>query len=223
MFNWFKTPAEGSVGLAKMTRDLERMINEGRHEFDSACSVLIGGADPDTVRSDLLATDKRINRLEQSIRRQILVHGSVHGSVHLPEMMVLMSVAKDAERIGDYAKNLFALSEYRTFPSSSKHHKALREVRERTSSLLADAPELYETQDKDRATEFLDSAFEVIHDCEARMVEVFKQEVGTGQDAAAVLAFRYMRRVAGHIHNVITAVVNPVDKLDFYDEPTVDE
>jgi len=218
MFGWLKGSG-GAAGLARMTRDLERMIQEGRHAFDAACSVLIGGADPESVRTDLYGTDLRIDKLEQSIRRQIVVHGSVHGAAHMPELMVLMSVAKDAERVGDYAKNLFALSAHRTFHSGAPHHDNMKQMRHETSALLADAPELYETQDKERAQQFIDRASRIIDECEQRMIEIFALDACTGQDAAAILAYRYIRRVGGHIQNVITAVVNPVDKLDFHDEP----
>jgi hypothetical protein len=50
-------------------------------------------------------------------------------------MMILMSVAKDAERIGDYAKNLFALTANRTAPSGTAHHDNLQKLREQ---VLAD-------------------------------------------------------------------------------------
>ncbi len=224
MFKWFKQfTGDGERGLSKMTRDLERMIREGRHAFDEACSVLLDGADAATVRGDLLATDERIDHLEQGIRRQILVHGSVHGAAHLPELMVLMSVAKDAERIGDYAKNLFALTTYRVAPPGARHHDELQSLRRAVSTLLADAPEVYEDQDESRASEFIARAQDAVDECEQRMVEIFAAETCTGHDAACALAFRHVRRVAGHVQNVVTAVVNPVDKLDFADEPKIPE
>ena len=223
MFGWLKQFPVGGESLARMTRDLERMIQEGRHAFDEACSVLLGGADPATVRPDLLATDKRIDELEQSIRRQIMVHGSVHGATHLPELMVLMSVAKDAERIGDYAKNLFGVSRHRTIPAGTPHHDELQRLREETSALLADAPELYETQDRERSEQFIRRAATIIDACRDGMIAIMELEECTGHEAACVLAFRYIRRVGGHVQNIITAVVNPVDKLDFHDEPHVPE
>lgn len=218
MFDWLKGTTGGS-GIAKMTRDLERMIHEGRHAFDAACSALIGGAEPDSVRKDLLETDKRIDRLEQSIRRQIVIHASVHGAAQIPEMMVLMSVAKDAERIGDYAKNLFALTANHTAPTGTAHHDNLQKLREQVSKLLADAPDVYGQQDKARADAFINEASVSIDECETRMIEIFQMEKCTGYDAACVLAFRHIRRVAGHVQNVITAVVNPIDTIDFHDEP----
>ncbi len=222
MFEWLKRFASPSeTGLAKMTHDLERMIHEGRHAFDAACSVLLDGAAADAVRGDLLATDGRIDALEQSIRRQILVHGSVHGAVHLPELMVLMSVAKDAERIGDYAKNLFAISPHHTVPPGTRHHEQLQSLRRATSQLLADAPGVYEGQDRARAEAFIATAQTSIDECEQRIEAVFQAETSSGLDAACMLAYRHIRRVAGHVQNIVSAVVNPVDMIDFSDEPKV--
>ncbi len=222
MFEWLKQIAGGGpAGLPKMTRDLERMIQEGRHAFDAACSTLIGGADPATVRDDLLETDLRIDGLEQSIRRQILVSGAVRGSQLLPELMILMSVAKDAERIGDYAKNLFALTAQHAFGPGETHHDELQALRLATSSLLGAAPQLWETQDRKASEEFIARAQTTVDACETHMIEIFAMEQCTGADAAAALAFRHIRRVAGHIQNVVSGIVNPVDRLDFTDEPTI--
>ena len=222
MFEWLKQIAGGGpAGLPKMTRDLERMIQEGRHAFDAACSALIGGADPATVRDDLLETDLRIDGLEQSIRRQILVNGAVRGSQQLPELMILMSVAKDAERIGDYAKNLFAITGQHSFATGTKHHDALQALRLEASGLLGAAPQLWESQDREAAAAFITRAQSVVDASEAHMIAIFALRECSGADAAAALAFRHIRRVAGHIQNVVSGIVNPVDRLDFTDEPSV--
>lgn len=224
MFEWLKQiTGGGATGVPKMSEDLLLMIQEGRHAFDAACSALLDGADPASVREDLMATDARIDALEQGIRRQILVHGSVHGAGNLPELMVLMSVAKDAERIGDYAKNLFALTKCRVVTTGKPHHDELQALRRSVSTLLADAPAVFKAHDEERATEFIARAQTAVDECEERMVAIFESEACTGHDAACAIAFRHVRRVGGHVQNVITAVVNPVDMLDFADEPKVPE
>jgi phosphate uptake regulator len=219
MFGWFKKLGADEVGLGKMTRELERMIQEGRHMFDTASNVLLAGTDPTAVREELFRTDQKINRMEQQIRREIIVHGSVHGSDDLPELMVLMSVSKDAERIGDYAKNLFGIALDRRIAPGSPHHAELLAVKEKVSALLSDAPDVYSTQDKPGAEAFLKRAQATMSQCDKHVTAILRSNDGGGLSAASVLAFRHMKRVAGHIQNIVTAVLVPVDKLDFLDEP----
>lgn len=219
MFGWFKKPGADDVGLGKMTRELERMIQEGRHMFDAAVNALLAGTDPQAIREDLFQTDQRINRLEQQIRRQIVVHGSVHGTNDFPELLVLMSVTKDAERIGDYAKNLFGVAVERPIPSTSTYHPELMAVKESISRLLADAPEVYDAQQKPAAQAFVERAQKVMARCDAAVARILRSETGSGVDTAAALSFRHMKRTAGHIQNIVTAVIMPVHKLDFFDEP----
>ena len=95
MFKWFK-PIDSAGGMEEMRARVEDMLSEGRHIFDAASTAFLGGADPTVIRDDLFKTDKRINQLEQKVRRQALVHGTVYGTSQLPTCLVLMSIVKDA-------------------------------------------------------------------------------------------------------------------------------
>ena len=207
MFKWLSKLGSENAGLGKMTRDLERMIQEGRHAFDAAANALLAGTDTEAVRDDVLRTDERIDSLQRQIRRQILVHGSVHGSGDLPELLILMSVTKDAERIGDYAKNLFSLASRHPITSACDHHADLLSVKARASALLAEAPAVYETQDRAGADQFMVDSEGVKAHCEKRMQLILSSETGSGQDAASLLAYRHMKRVVGHIQNIVTSVI----------------
>ncbi|PIE23889.1 MAG: hypothetical protein CSA62_05700 [Planctomycetota bacterium] len=222
MFDWLKGSESGEAGIQAMAAELDRMLREGRHAFDMACSALISGADPSAVREELLATDARIDALEASIRRQIVVHASVHGAEQVPEMMILMSIAKDAERIGDYAKNILSLAQHHSAGPGEPHHEELKALHSEVSSLLEDAAEIHGSLDRQRAVDFIRRASGPIDQCKERMTEILHMPTCTGQDALCALAFRYIRRVAGHVQNVITGVVYPIDKLDSHDEPQID-
>ena len=117
----------------------------------------------------------------------------------------------------------YSLTASHTAPAGKPHHDHLQKLREQVSKLLADAPEVYDQQDKARADAFIQHATELIDECEERMVGIFGMEQCSGYDAVCVLAFRHIRRVAGHVQNIITAVVNPIYRLDFHDEPNVPE
>ena len=66
------------------------------------------------VRTPLYERDVAVNELERSIRRKVLRHLTVNPGHDVAICLALMSVAKDAERIGDYCKNVFEVGVFYT-------------------------------------------------------------------------------------------------------------
>ena len=219
MLDWFQRKLPGSAGLEDITRKFEQMLEDGRHVFDAAANGLLGGTDPEVIRQDLFATDKRINATEMAIRRQLVVHGSVHGSLNLPELLVMMSLVKDAERIGDYAKNIFDLSVQGARFWNEEERQRLVAMKDQISKLLVRARNIYEEQDEAAAVKFLQDADGMEDTCDDGVRRLLKVE--DRNTAAAVLCWRYFKRVISHVANIVTSLVMPVDKLDFFDEPKV--
>ena len=214
MFDWFQTQGSESSGLSELQRNFLEMLQDGRHIFDAASNALLGGTDPEVIREDLYTTDQRINRTERKIRRALVVHGSVHGRSTFSTLLVMMSVAKDAERVGDYAKNLFDLARLKAELGTADERAAMVAAKTTISKLLARAHGLFEQQDRDAAGIFLEDCLAVQRTCDAQVAAlVVETERNT---AGQVLCWRYMKRVASHVGNIVTSVVVPVDQLDFY-------
>jgi phosphate uptake regulator len=106
----FGLQRDASDRLDRIEATLQRMLADDRHAFDLAMSALVGGAAARSVGAELRATDHRVNEAEREIRRELVVHASVHGGIDTPAVLVYMSIVKDVERVGDYAKNLFDLA-----------------------------------------------------------------------------------------------------------------
>ena len=217
MFDWLKTKNQETAGLEAIARKFEQMLEDGRHVFDAASNTLLGGSDPEVIRRDLFDTDKRINKVEQEIRRALVVHGAVHGSVSLPELLVMMSLVKDAERIGDYAKNIFDLAVHSRDAFSEDESAKLIVLKDQISRLLAKARNIYDKDDADAAKRFLQECDSIEDQCDGAVHRALGVE-GSNL-AATVLTYRYFKRVVSHAANVVTSLIMPVDKLDFFDEP----
>ena len=215
IFDWLKQSGPG--GLESMGHKFEQMLEDGRHVFDLAANGLLSGGDPEVFREDLFSTDRRINQTEIEIRRALVVHGSVHGTLHLPELLVMMSLVKDAERIGDYAKNLYDLSALEGEPIRDEERAALVEVKDSISNLLVRARNVYSEQNQPGAVEMLKDAGAIEDRCDESVTRLLG--VKGRNMAACVLAYRYFKRVASHASNIVTSLVVPVDKLDYFDEP----
>ena len=79
--------------MANKIDDIEKrflqMLDDGRHIYDAASNAFVGETDPEAIRSDLFATDQRINETERELRRMLVVHATVHGSTSFPRMQAL--------------------------------------------------------------------------------------------------------------------------------------
>ncbi|HUT90365.1 MAG TPA: PhoU domain-containing protein [Thermoguttaceae bacterium] len=223
MFDWFTGKGEtGGTGLEKMWAEFGQMLDAGRHAFDTAANAFLGGTDVEVIRADLFKTDKRINRAERQIRRQIVVHASVHGAAEFPACLVLMSIVKDAERVGDYGKNLFDLTELAPHAPEGEHRESLVRLKDRISEMMAACREVFDSNDKEVATELIVEAKKIEDLCDEKVRTLVR---GTTPDAMAptyVLAYRYFKRVTSHVRNVASSVVQPLHKLDFTSKITAE-
>ena len=221
MFDLFSSSSgsEGGEGLSKMRADFGQMLDSGRHVFDTAANAFLGGTDLSVIRHDLFATDKRINKAEQQIRRQIVVHASVHGSGDFPGCLVLMSVVKDAERVGDYSKNIFDLAELSPHPPAGAYRDSLIELKDQISVLMADCRVVFDTEDASAAREQIAVAERIEDQCDDKIAELIQSDDDDKMSVTYALAYRYFKRVTSHIFNVMTTVVQPIHKIDFAVKP----
>ena len=217
MFDWLKKIQTGMSSAEELVQSFEQMLEDGRHMFDVASNALLAGTDPDAVKEDLWATDKRINKMERRVRRRVVTHLSTYGTGAAASGLVLMSLVKDAERIGDYCKNLYQLAALRRgLPEEAPTD--LRQQKDAISRLLAKARNIYKSEDEEAARTFIAEADAIAEHCDKQAVAMVMRDVQDGLSANAALSYRYFKRVISHALNIITSVVMPVDRLDYYDE-----
>ena len=217
MMRWLQSLGPESRSLNEIHSQFLQMIQDGRHVFDAAANALLGGTDPEVIREDLFSTDRRINKTEQAIRREIVVHGSLFGAGTFPSLLIMMSLVKDAERVGDYGKNLFDLAVVSPTLGDEAHLAAMIVLKDRISKLIVRAHAIYKSQDTEDAKQFLGEVKGIEDVCDSIVSDGL---VSSTQNAAAsVLAHRYFKRVASHTGNIISSLVVPLDKLDYFDEP----
>ena len=147
--------------LGRIEATLQRMFVDDRHAFDLAMSALVAGASPHSVGAELRATDHRVNEAEREIRRELVVHAGVHGGIDTPAILVYMSIVKDVERIGDYAKNLFDIAADGVAIVEGPHAAELQRLRDEVSPMISDVAEVFAVRDPQRARPLLARGDEV--------------------------------------------------------------
>lgn len=222
MWQWFSR-SEPSPGLEQIRLEFGEMIDAGRHVFDTAANALLGGTDLEVIRQDVFDTDVRINKAERRIRKELVVHATVHGAVEFPTCLVMMSIVKDAERIGDYAKNLFDLAALSPAPLTGPLRDELVEIKDRISRALSECHKVFDSQNADDAKALIKRCKEVEDRCDVQVEDLIKSPESAPQAVAFALAYRYFKRVASHTLNITTSVTQPIHKLDFVKDKKKDK
>jgi phosphate uptake regulator len=216
MFNLLTSGgASGQAGLQKMRADFRSMLDTGRGALDMACDTLLGETDLEDIRRDLFKMDKRINRATRSIRQQIVVHATVHGAGEFPPCLVLMSIVKDAERLGDYSKNLFDLAELAPHPFEGEHRDRFLRLKDDVLSLMTDCTGAIDREDKDKSAQVIVRAKQLEDLCDEVVNSLVRIPPKDEMTPTYVLAYRYLKRVASHTRNIASSVVQPLHKIDF--------
>lgn len=217
MFHWLKKIQNSVSSAEEALQYFEQMLEDGRYMFETASNALLAGTDPDLVKEDLWSTDKRINALERRIRRRVITHLTMHGSGAIASDLVLMSIVKDAERIGDYCKNIFDLA-LLDRGCAEDAIPDLLDAKSKLNRLLAKARNIYKSEDIENAKAFIEQADELAQHCDRQSIAMVLRDDSDGKSAITALTYRYFKRVTAHSMNVITSLVVPVDQLDYYDE-----
>lgn len=219
-FNLFRD--EGGEHLERIAAKVQTMLTHDRHEFDLAMSALLGEVAPAEVNDDLRSTDQKVNRLEREIRRELLVHTSVFGGIDTPAVLVCMSIVKDVERVGDYAKNLLDLALDGADFSRVSDVEEWRQLSAEISQYITDAGVAFQSQDRNRSRALLARGDQLLDLFDDRVSALVKGEGAADQAVPRALAHRYLKRVVAHLTNLLSSVVMPLDRLDYFAEDPED-
>jgi len=174
----------------------------------------------DEEREQVRKQDVRVNKMERQIRKQVLMHLSVETKGgDLPYCLLMISLVKDVERIGDYAKELVDLVTLTDDPlPKDELTDQLLDVRSQVEADFRATCDVIETPDRERAVGLIRDGRAVVERCEALLTNIARSPHSAGVTVKLTLATRYYQRIAGHVLNLLSSVVMPLHKLDYYDE-----
>jgi phosphate uptake regulator len=216
---FFKRTAGGEDRLDAIETMIQQMLADDRTVFDLAMSILLDGVDISGVKKEIKKTDRQVNKAEREIRRDLVVHASVAGAIDTPAILIYMSIIKDIERVGDYGKNLRDLGkdglDLSGFP-------AWRDLREEVSQMITDTAAVFAARDEERAKQLLVRGDELLTEFDREVSALVRGEDDRPHQVGRALALRYLKRIVAHLTNVLSAVVMPLDQLDYFDEDVLD-
>ena len=213
---------DGGERLESIEAKVQAMLANDRHEFDLAMSALLGDVPASEVNDEVRATDKKVNQLEREIRRELVVHSSVFGGIDSPTVLVYMSVVKDIERVGDYAKNLLDLARDGADLSKAPNAAEWRKLSAEISTFIADAGRAFHARDSARSRTLRQQGDRLLSFFDERVSVLIRQDPPESQAVPRALAHRFLKRVVAHLMNLLSAVIMPMDRLDYFDEDPED-
>ena len=213
----------GDAQLERIESQIRQMILDDRHTFDTAINDLIGGTDPSLVGKDIKKTDKGVNKAERAVRRELVVHVSVRGtSADIPLVLASMSVVKDAERIGDYSKNIWDIANSGINLSGAEDINVLMRYRDRLSKLIGETARVFGEKDTEAAHAMLQNGDDLQDEFDDLIDEQLLTDKPAREAVPRALLYRYFKRITAHLMNILTSLVMPIDRLDYYDETKAD-
>ncbi len=207
---------ESAQPMDRIEAKVQEMLTHNRYEFDLAMSALLGDVVPAEVNDDLRHTDRKVNRLEREIRRELIVHSSVFGGIDTPVVLVYMSIVKDVERVGDYSKNLLDLALDGANFGSLSDVDDWRRLAKDISKYIVDSGAAFRTREATECRSLRAWGDELLERFDARVSALVRAEDVAEQPVARALGYRYLKRVVAHLMNLLSAVVMPLDQLDYY-------
>ena len=203
--------------LETVENQLAEMLASCQDAYELATAATFGERDAETAGEELLALDKDINRTERAIRRELLVHGTVRGAeVDQGLMLTYMSVAKDIERIGDKCKDIWELAGMGANLSLGEDADELARHRSHVAELIAWTLDAFTTEDADKVHELIETINADAEHYDSHVVQFVTSELPSRFAAPRALFYRYIKRLSRHLSNILSSVVMPVDRLDFY-------
>lgn len=206
-----------SKGLMhKVVEEFGHMLEDDTYIFSQAWLALEDGTCAQALKGPVHKRDRAVNEREREIRRMLLEHLALTGGQDSSGCLVMMSLVKDAERIGDYSKNIFDLALLLGESARQmKYFKRFSELQVRLGVHLDDVRKAFLGEDEALAEKILDAYPQLKEVCNKLLDDLFADELPTREVVATTLLSRHFKRVNSHISNIASGLIYPLDQIDF--------
>ncbi len=210
---------KGKDFLTEVLEEFKEMLSDTKSMFESVCEALIKRRDEPNLEEKIYKVDKRVNLLEREIRKRIVEHLSIHPGADVPVSLVLMSVVKDAERIGDYCKNLLEITQFLDKPvEKNRFEELFNGIDKKILETFEMTEKAFIESDEKVAKQIMYLEREIVKNCDNIIKKTARGGLSVNEAVCFALLARYFKRVAAHLANIGSSVILPISDLDFFDE-----
>lgn len=214
MFAIFKNTDNRDIEVS-----VDRMLADCDRMFGLAMAAIFLDSPPGEVGEELWLLDKGINKGERALRRELLVRGAVrHAEIQQGLLLAYMAVGKDIERIGDYCKNIWDLANVGVNFGGAADEEVLRGHSAATLGALKDGRTAFFAQDERQVHKLIPQLELQAATYDDLVLEFVRSESPGTESVPRALYYRFLKRIVSHLANVLTSVVMPLDRIDYYKE-----
>jgi len=210
---------KGKDFLAQVFEEFKNMLDDAEAMFTAVCARLLDNADEPGLKDRIYAIDKKINNVQKDIRKRIVEQLSLQPTVDVTACLVLMSVVKDAERLGDYSKNLFEVTELLEKPlDRTLFTQYFDQLEKEIATLFKSTKEAFINADEDKAKSAWDYEKNIAKTCDRIVQQLAESNISVNEAVCFTLIARHFKRIVAHLVNIATSVILPLSDLDYFDE-----
>ena len=208
---------DGSV-MRQVVEAVAQMLVDAEYVYEHAWETCTGLEEPAAEKKALRDHDRAVNRNEQEVRRMLVEHLTINPGQDTAGCLAMTIMAKDAERLGDQAKNIFDLGRRCSGKEvrKMKYFPRLNTLRLEIGKLLPKLQQAVLKSDEKLAHEILEGYSGNKDEC-ARLLEDLHEEkdLPSREAVTTALLCRYLKRINGHVGNVASGVIFPLQNIDF--------
>lgn len=210
-----ESPHHGSAaGMDHITIQVVTMLGQARRSFDVACAAVLSGGDVAQSVSEIESTDRRINRMENELRKELIVYVSAEGVGDISQVIAYTLLIKKIERIGDQAKNILDLAAEGVALAGAPDVAEFLDAQSSISRLFSDVATLLLEPSDDAAVGIRRDAHEVNQLHVDRIRELLHSTDPGSFAVPRAILHRYMKRVVANLASIATTLTEPVRSLD---------
>jgi phosphate uptake regulator len=166
--------------------------------------------------------DRMVNHYQQEVRRKVLRYLAITGGINVVPGLVLTSIVIDIERIGDYTKNIVELAVVHPDKlTGGRYEEDLKKIESSVGGIFNQIVSILRSMNKEAARTLIRDNLWIRKRCDEINLDLIRGKealLNLGDAVALALYVRYLKRVAAHLLNILSSVVNPVERIGYREE-----
>jgi len=216
MFGQIANIWKGEPLMKKAIEKFGEMLSQGEYIFNRAWEIFLAQTATEQAKQELYASDTAINNYERDIRKILVEHLSLRPGHDVSGALVMMSMVKDAERIGDYSKNIFEVGimcEEKI--KNMKYLDRLSSIQRKIADRFPHVKKAFLESDEKLAEQLLIDYAPIKSECNNALRDLFSEQLSTCESVSTALISRYLKRVNSHMSNIVSGIIYPLEQIDF--------